>query len=395
MTNDNIIPEVTYQSIDIDELKSEIQSAVVSNNNNSVQETPNESVNVSKFNINKILEENNVTKTQVNSPQQVEVNREQVNINEQPITIRPEEFETKVYEAAFNFIKEQELLYFPENVELSEEGLQEAISNTRQILYEKALDDIRASAGDEHVAYLLDLALNGGTIEDVQLAKQAIDDEISFENINLEDPDQRTYLLRMFLAEGLDPDNPAHKVRLDKIDEEIQQLVDKMEDLELASKAKEFYIEKAREFKRQQAAYIKQKQEEAKRLELEQLRQQHEWNQEFKEILYTRNISEEKRKKIIRQFDIVKLDDNTEIELWKYKWQKIWESPRHTQELMDFLSDFDEYTLEFVKRSETPSKIATQKIMQIAASKGASRGNSTYTSFKPKQNNPSIDLNKW
>lgn len=389
MTNDNIIPEVTYHGIDMDDLKSEIQTAVISTRDHSIKEEQDDQVNVSKFNFNKVAEENNTT------PAEVKPKEEVVNVQEQPAQIKPEEFESKVYEAAFNFIREQELLYFPDNVEMNEDGLQTAIETTREILYNKALEDIKSSAGDEHVSYLLELAMNGGTIEDVQLAKQVIDNEIAFENMDVSIPEQRTYLLKLFLSEGLDPNNPAHKVRLNKLDEEIQQLADKMEDVEVAETAKEFYIEKTKEFKKQQAAVIKQRQEEARRAELERIRNQQEWNQEFKDSLFTRDWAEEKRRKVIKQFDIVKLQDNTEIELWKYKWQKIWESPKHTQELMDFLSDFDEYTLEFNKRSQTPSKIATQKIMQIAASKGASGGNSTHASAKPKQNSTGIDLNKW
>jgi hypothetical protein len=57
------------------------------------------------------------------------------------------------------------------------------------------------------------------------------------------------------------------------------------------------------------------------------------------------------------------------MELWKYKWNKIWEHPDLTQVFMDFISDLDPYSLQFNNRNTPVQKQVTNKILEIVNNK--------------------------
>jgi hypothetical protein len=69
----------------------------------------------------------------------------------------------------------------------------------------------------------------------------------------------------------------------------------------------------------------------------------------------------------------VKLTDGTELPLWDYKMKKIWENPKNAQVLFRFLSDFDEYKLEFKNLDKSPMQLATNKILEMAQKKTVSK----------------------
>ena len=360
MSKDLIIPDVSFHSeeLSLDDIKSSLVSS------EEVTVTPSE-----KFNVNN-----------VETVAQEEVKTETPTVDVTPgadtATI---DFDTKVYQAAFDFIKEQGLLVVPNDYEIAdEESLSTLVNYNRQLVYEQALADVKNRAGDDFVAELFDIVYNGGTIDDVKFVKDIIESDIALEKLDLNDEHNVRILIKEYLSEGLDPRIPAHKRRLDNIESEIQVIFDRLESEEVAKEAKAHFTKKSKELKAAKAAELEAIKVAKENSERESYRRQQEWNQEFKDILNRRQWSQSKKDTIVKQFDILQLTDGSEVELWKYKWNRMWEKPELVQEFMDFISDLDEYSLTFKRRSETPASLATKKILEVANAKSGNNNKGAY-----------------
>ena len=279
-------------------------------------------------------------------------------------------YSEEVLSAALDLIKEQGILNIPDDVEeLTEEGLQQLIDlNNRQNIA-NAYNSIKARVADPRLSDLIDLALSGGTYEEALEVKEVINEQYDFASLNPEDPSDQTFLLEMYLSEGLNPEIPIDARRLEKIPEQIKDYVDNMEALTVAQEAKEYFINKLEQIKqiRYEQAIARKQEEDQYRYAQQQ--QQQRWIEDFKTTLNQRTWANSKKQDVIKQFDIVELDNGSEVELWRYKWNKIWENPELTHVLMDFLSDLDPYELQFKSRGDSTSKKVTSKIMSIINSK--------------------------
>lgn len=274
--------------------------------------------------------------------------------------------EDTLYQAAFDFLKESQLLEVPDDMtEFNEESFQWLIDANRQKMYGEVLEDIVSRAGDDYVAELYKMVHNGGTLDDV---KRLFDVQESSRNLELYDVKNVAHqrdLIKLYLQEGLNPRIPSHVKRLENIDEEVQRYIDKGEGVNTAIEAKEYFDEKHRNIAETERKKIEERKLREERAAIMKLKKEREWIENFKNTLDRRTWSTEKKDKVIEQFNKVKLTDGTEKLLWQYKMDRIWESPELTQHLMDFLGEFDEYKLEFKNRDNTIQEKISKKLSSI------------------------------
>lgn len=279
----------------------------------------------------------------------------------------------EAYAVAFDFIRENNLLHVPEGVELNGDTLPDILQYDQQRRAEQAFDYIKSLAGDEHVAELLQLVINGGTFRELEVGKDIITDEIYFKNLNLDDESERRAVLTTYLKEGLDPKIPSHAEMLEEIPSRVDAIEGSYKGKERALKAQEYFlnqIENAKqELERSKIERIKH--EEA--IKLAKYKNEENWRNQFFNTLKDSNWTNQKQNEVVSHFNTVKLTDGTELPLWDYKMKKIWENPKNAQVLFRFLSDFDEYKLEFKNLDKSPTQLATSKILEMAQKKTVSK----------------------
>jgi len=257
-------------------------------------------------------------------------------------------YSDEAYAAALELARENNLLIIPENLEgsMTPDMWEDILSENKRMQYENVFNDIKSQAGDNYVADLLEYAYNGATWDDIKAMQDNIDNQINVNNLDTSNEDHQRYLIEEFLSDGLNPDNPAHKLRLSKIDQDVDAIFDRLEAEDMAGKAKEFFASRFEQ--EQQILAQQQEQDRIYQEEQRQLKLQEEamWAENFRNSLESRKWSREKKDSVVSQFDIVELDSGEQVEMWKYKWNNLWKKPEMVQVLMDFMSDIDPYTME-------------------------------------------------
>lgn len=256
------------------------------------------------------------------------------------------------------------LLTLPEDYVLTPDNVQEAIQISDRYKTESLIEQIKNKAGDEYVAELFDIVWEGGTIEDVQFVKNVIEDDFYLDNLDLDSEEDQRKIITNYLQESLDPNGPTYKRQLANISNQVNDIIDTYSGKAVAEEAFAYYKELFEYEKNQRFREIQER--EQARIEQERLiaKQQEDWRKAFKEDLAKSKWSDKKKEDVFNQFNQVKLTDGSELPLWEYKMERIWENPELTKHLMDFLSQFDEYNLKF-KTADSVKQAVTNKLTEL------------------------------
>lgn len=305
----------------------------------------------------------------------------------------------EVYAAAIQLAKENGLLNIPEELQgdVTDEVWQNILQQNEQDRQQRTLNNIRQSAGDPKIVELLDYVMQGGTWYGFNEMQETIQEEIDISSLDESKEEDQRYLIELYLSDGLDANNPAHVRRLQNIDNEVSTAFDRLENDALSKEAKQYLLDKNAAEKQniaaQQQAYQEQQQAEA----LRQAQARQNWNNDFKSTLNNRNWSQDKKNEIVSQFDIVQLDNGSEMEMWQYKFDAIWRDPQATQIFMDFMSDFDAQSLQFKRKGQPVNKQVTSTIRNLINKKAQTQSKSQHTSNRRvvNKNLPKIDPNNY
>jgi hypothetical protein len=298
---------------------------------------------------------------------------EQVTEQQQP------SYNDDVYSAALDVLKENNLLNIPDDIgDINQETWNELIEQNKQNQRDAILNELRMNAADPKITELFDYVYQGGSWHGFEEMKQTINDEINIESLNAQEEDDQRYLIDSYLREGLDPQNPAHQRRIENIPNEVNNYFDRLEAEDIAQEAKNYFLNKVNE----QKQIIEYQQQQAKEQELQQqqyqAQQQQEWINNFRQTLNEKNWSQNKKDNVVKQFDIVELDDGREMEMWRYKFNELWKNPNLTQVFIDFISDLDPHTLQFKSRGVPVNKQVTSTIQNLINNKKQNRSKGQY-----------------
>ena len=276
----------------------------------------------------------------------------------------------EIYNALFDFIKEQGILQIPDDIEvLDEEKLQWVIDQNNQNRNQMALEYVRSQAGDDKVLEIFDIAYGGGTWEDIKNMRELIEVQDNYDNLDVKSEQDQRFLIESYLKEGLDPNNPANKRRLAGLNEEVERYMERLEGENMAVEAKTYFVDKINQEKERLHIEKEQRVQAEKEREARAAQEEAKWINDFKVTLDKRKWANDKKKAVIEQFNIVKLDNGTETELWRYKVDQMWKRPELVHHLMDFLSQLDPYTMSFKGENLTPEKNATKRLLEMAQKK--------------------------
>jgi hypothetical protein len=302
--------------------------------------------------------------------------------------VTDDNYDVQIYSAALDLIREQGILNIPENIEeVDQHTLDQLIQYDQQVRNQHALEYVRNRTQDPRLQELFDHVMHGGTYEEAIAIKEVIDDQYNYAALNPSDEEHQRFLMDHYLREGLDPNNPIDARRLAKVPQEIESYISNMEGESMALEAQQYFIDKLEYVKQAERQQVLERERQRQEQALFNKQQEQNWINTFKQGLNQRPWSQDKKQKVIEQFNIVQLDNGEEVELWKYKWNKIWEDPALTHVFMDFLSDLDPYNLEFQSKDKTVDKQATSKIMELINRKNNSenrfKSGSRHYSRKP------------
>lgn len=321
------------------------------------------------------VEDSNMIDDVTNTIEASLINPENIKSNEDKTsTEQPTQYNESGYLTALNILKESGIFEIPDNVEVVDDEIWNAIVEDNKNKYKQSIiEELRSNAGDSKIVELFDYVYNGGTWFGAEQMIDTIQDEINVESLDTTQEEHQRYLIESYLSEGLDPNNPAHFRRLENLPNEVNSIFERLEADTIAEEAKSYFLNKISEQKAQLAAqqeeYVKQQQ----LAEQEHKRQQAEWANTFKNTLNERGWNETKKKEIVSQFDIVELDNGNKVPMWKYKFDSIWANPKATQVFMDFISDFDPYTHEFKRNGVPAQKQATSLIQELINTKNQNK----------------------
>lgn len=393
--NDNLIPDVSYSLPGNDDTKKE-DSFSLDDIAQSVSQAGGQDIKVDgeKYS----PDDDNVSTNDGNTSYNIndtdfEVLDDNVDggdTNQLPNTQQPKEddkpvekgYGEDVYSALFDLIKERQIFYMPEDVEgLTPEGLEEMISKDQQVRNQQALAYVRNQSDDPRLQELFDHVQRGGSWEDVQTFKEIQQDEDAISSYDVAKENDQRELIELYLRDGLDPNNPSHQRRLNNIYNDVDTYIERKEGQEMAAEAKGYFQDKVSQYKESEAIRVQQEQEKQQAAQYEEFERKKNWTNEFHEVLNEREWSQDKKKNVVDQFQVVELDNGQQMELWKYKWNKIWEYPELTHMFMDFVSDLDPYSLEFGARAVPTNKKASNMIQNmINAKQDVSKRNRTSVS---------------
>jgi hypothetical protein len=306
----------------------------------------------------------------IRSQIETEVNNASFNKEEYSDESNKKDYNVDIYSAALQILKEQNILNIPDDIsELDENTLNQLIEYDQELRNQQAFDYVKSQTSDPRLSELIDHVLNGGEYEDAIAMKEIIDEQYDFYNLDVQVEDTQRMLIDMYIREGLNPDSAVDQRRLARLDDEIDMYINNLEGEDLAGEAKNYFIEKIEYIKEFEKQKIQERKIQTELYQRQKLQQEQFWINDFKKTLNEKPWSNDKKKEIVSQFDIVQLDNGTEMEMWKYKWSKIWERPDLTQVFMDFLSDLDPHQLEFKNRNIPVQKQVTSKILDIVNNK--------------------------
>ncbi len=311
------------------------------------------------------------------------------------------------YVMAFDLIQEMDLIRLPEGIEaLSPEEINFYKEQTLVQQREEALEYLRSQVShDPYMLEIFDYTMAGGGFADLPTFKALTNVELDYESININDEDTQKDLVAQYLSSGLNPNDKKDFELISYIPEKIEKLYETGKLKEKAVEARNHFIGKIREekqFEAQRAVEVRKAYEyEQWKLQQEQL----DWDREFKETLIQRRWSDAKKHNVVKENQIIEMENGSNIPLWEYKRQIIFSDPYLFQQFLDFTSKLDLQQGDFInlEQSDEPdlSQTTINKILERAVQKSqTAKRNSSVTSRQnfDKQQNTSknvADPNQW
>lgn len=279
-----------------------------------------------------------------------------------------------------DIIRQEGLLYIPDDFEgdLTEDALENFKEQTREMMKQEVIDSVReAYASDPYKLQLFDYFIFGESHVNVPVYQSILNNIKTLENLDLKNDDVKKSLLRSFLSDGLNQDNPSHRIMLGKVDAEIDQILASYDVDNRLSEAKTYFLNKNLvEKQKEEGRIVLEKQKEQQEQMAEQARME-KWHDDFYKTLQINKWSMDKKKAIYReQYEEVQFQDGSTAPVWYAKETMIKSNPELYQVYLDWLNtNFDLTTGKFKnnKQGDTDDSKVTRKILELAQKKNGGK----------------------
>jgi hypothetical protein len=294
------------------------------------------------------------------------------------------EFSTQDYQRAYDIVKEFGFDIIPDDKkgEITPELFIQLKEADQQRRTEEAYNRLLSSAADDSTRRILEVALEGGSIEDVLYIKDKQETIQSLATLDVSTEENQREILTQWLSEGLDPKNPAHKYRLDNVERDVEKIIADYDGPTKSEEARTYFVQKeqADEQTRLKAIQDGKAAQEAEQLQRAQKAQ--DYRRSLEKTIKESSWSEKQKEQVLdTYFNSVELEDGRQVPLWYYKHTAIAEDPKLFQHYLDFLAGYDLETNSFTK-VVTPNvaqvnKAVNQSLLDFVKKAGAAGNNNS------------------
>lgn len=154
-----------------------------------------------------------------------------------------------LYVAAFDIIKELDLIRLPEDVDYSKLDAATLVAlkeETLEMQRQEAYDYMRQEVGhDPYVLELLDYSYQGGKFVDVPKMVGILQRDVDYRTLDLSKETTQKELLKRYLSNGLNPNIDRDKKLLEFIPNQINEMIKNKVLRQEAEKARSFFLEQS------------------------------------------------------------------------------------------------------------------------------------------------------
>ena len=220
---------------------------------------------------------------------------------------------------------------------------------------------------------LLDYAVQGGKFVNVPRIVDILQKDVDYRVLDLNNENVQKELVKRYLSLGLNPNSERDQKLLSFIPDKINTMLKDKVLRQEAEAARKHFLTLQEEAKRAEYQRVIQAQENEQRMLQQQQEQAEQWEKDFRNALAAKNWSEERKERVKREFQNVRLQDGTQIPAWEYKRQLIFNNPALFQQFLDFTANLDIKTGTFTgenNQDENLSQSAVNKLVERLKNKG-------------------------
>lgn len=273
-----------------------------------------------------------------NKPEQREDTKPSLNENSSP------------YEIALNLAQELDLIRVPNDIkEINADTLRYLADVTKEEQFNEAIEHIKYNISDDpYFSDLIDYALEGGRFADLPKMQQILRNEYDYATLDVNNTDVQKLLVKKFLSEGLDPNDPRDKELLNLIPVRINQMINQLTLAGKAREAQQYFVERQQQIRDEEYQRVAELRQDELDRQLAADEENRRWNYEFSKVLQNSKLSDSKKQVIKEQFHSYELEDGTVLPLWQIKQKDIYSDPVLFAHYLNFLSGYDAEQRKFV-----------------------------------------------
>jgi len=296
------------------------------------------------------------------------------------------------YILAFKTLEDFDFIRLPENVDYSKldvNTLEMYKMETLDQQRNEALDYVRAQvAHDPLMSRLLDYGYYGSSFADLPKMQTTLKKVFDFSTYNTGSEKAQKAIVRLYYSDGLNQADSRDRKIISNIPTEIKKLSEDLKLKEEAELAKRFFVERANKEADVEEARVMQLMQEEQYLAEQDSIEQELWDNEFRNLLDSRDWSPAKKVAIVDEAVPIQLEDGSYVPLWQYKQEIILNNPELFQQFLDFTSKFDLDLGNFVGGSEQPEQLSQNTLSKIVQRLESKSNNSKGTRNRNNVVNP-------
>jgi hypothetical protein len=303
----------------------------------------------------------------ISTEEQRIANRDAAGQYESNVSGQSDDFEHDVYSAAFDVIKELDIIRIPEGFDLSQvsaEMLVQLKEETLAMQQQEAYDYMREEVShDPYMLELLDYSYQGGMFANLPKMVELLQKEIDWRVVNVNDEKIQREVVKRYYADGLNPANPKDKKLIEFIPARIDALVKDKKLRDEAEAGRQHFLARVDAKKQEEYQRVIQEKQYQEQEAIKAQQQQEMWDREFRNALAAANWSEDKKEAVKKEMAHVRLQNGSSIPVWQYKQEVIFNNPALFQMFLDFTSKFD------VKSNSFNETVTEDKLSNSAVNK--------------------------
>lgn len=282
-----------------------------------------------------------------------------------------------------DILRQEGLLDIPDdfNGELTENQLEEFKENTRirkeQEARESVIEQMRTNfSNDPKSLELLDYFLTGESSANVPYFQDIQDYIDTYQSYNLKDEAVQRAILTEWLQDGLDPNNPAHQLRLNKVNAEVNDIIENLEGEKQAKIARDYFLTQLNSAKQQEIARVNAEKIARDNEAMIAENNRRNWHNQFQQHIGKTTWDTRKKQEVLaEQYGQVALQDGSKVPIYYAKEMMIKSNPELYAIYLDWLNTtFDLKQGKFVNTIESVKQSANRRLLDIANKKSSGTG---------------------